>query len=105
MTDTGQIQSPVIDGYIHPVSNNYTKRSVYKTFTAEEEKDKYAFGVTVGGKSYARQGLVETEKCPVCQANIVSTCYCNNSDKTCEKGHIWYTDRDGNVKVGNPHKK
>lgn len=97
-------QCPDISGYVHPTSNNHTKKSVYKTFTAEEKQDKYAFGVTTAGKSYARQAVHE-EECPVCQAAIINTCYCNNSDKTCSNGHIWYTDRDGNVKVGNPHMK
>lgn len=97
---------PEISGYVHPISNNHTKKSVYKTFTAEEKQDKYAFGVTTGGKSYAKQATTyEEEKCPVCQGGITSSCYCINSDKTCAQGHIWYTDRDGNIKVGNPHKK
>lgn len=99
------IQSPVINGYVHPTSNNYTKKSVYKTFTAEEKKDEYAFGLTTAGKAYARQGSVEEDSCPVCNGSIVKTCYCIHSDKTCSQGHFWYTNRDGLVKVGNPHTK
>lgn len=93
----------VIPGYVHPESNNYNKKGVYKTFN--EESKKKPFGVTTVGKSYAKQNTVVTEKCPKCEAEVINSCYCSYSDRKCENGHIWYVDRDGNIKEGDPHMK
>jgi hypothetical protein len=96
-----------IPGYEHPESINVNRDNLYKTFT--EGKKKKKFGTTVVGKQYstlnkAAAEIKEINDCPKCDKICVSTCPCGYSDKTCENGHIWYTDRDGNVVVGNPHK-
>ena len=37
---------------------------------------------------------LNNDKCPDCKGNSI---------KTCANGHIWYTDREGKPKKGNPH--
>lgn len=41
-----------IPGYVHPISTQYSRNGIYKTFTEGEEK-KEEFGNTTGGKHYA----------------------------------------------------
>ena len=95
-----------IPGYEHPTNMTLSSRDdVYKTFT--EGKKKAKFGTTKLTKRYSSQGGAtnpQEDVCPTCEGNIVTTCNCAFSDKKCAQGHIWYTDRDGKSKVGNPHK-
>ena len=56
-----------------------------------------------GGRAYASYGEYDQDLCPVCSSPPVETCNCGFSDKKCENDHIWYTDREGKVKNGNPH--
>lgn len=100
-------QAPVISGYVHPESNKYTKRSMYKTLDSDEKRTKKAIGTTLAGKTYSRAGVVDDQDdvCPECNAKPIKRCYCSHSDKVCEQGHTWYTNRDGEVKLGDPHTK
>lgn len=95
-----------IEGYVHPETTNVNRDSQYKTFT--EGKNTKKFGTTTVGKQYAKIDENNEESdliCPKCSLPALQTCPCAYSDKTCNSGHIWYTSRDGKVKVGNPHKK
>jgi hypothetical protein len=89
-----------IQGYEHPSELTYSRKGLYKTFT-EGQKEK--FGNTTVEKQYASYGNYDQEKCPECSEQPVKSCPCGYSDKKCSKGHSWYTDRDGKVKLGNPH--
>jgi len=91
-----------IPGYVHPEKDVYSRQGIYKTFTEGNRKKK--FGKTSVGKQYANNGELEDDTCPMCDNQAVITCHCGYSDKKCENGHIWYTDRDGIVKTGDPHK-
>jgi hypothetical protein len=89
----------VLPGYKHPEEPTATTRTnIYKTFS-EKNTD---FGTTIKGKKYATISL-ETEKCPKCNSEIIHKCQCSFSDKKCSKGHIFYIDRTGETKMGNPH--
>jgi hypothetical protein len=93
-----------IPGYQHPTSSSYSRQSMYKTFTeGEKQKKAEKFGITSVGKQYAAYGELEEELCPSCDNPPVKTCPCAYNDKSCKNGHIWYTNRDGNTKQGNPH--
>jgi hypothetical protein len=93
-----------IPGYQHPTSSSYSRQSMYKTFTeGNKPKKKEKFGKTTGGKQYASYGELEEELCPLCEKPPIKTCPCSYNDKYCDEGHIWYTNRDGNIKQGNPH--
>ena len=101
-----------IPGYVHPNGpSNYSRKGggVYKTFTeGEEASDTETFSSTCVETHYAVQGGTEQEDgdtCPQCKGPSVSVCPCAYSDKTCGKGHVWYTDRSGSTRNGNPHKK
>jgi hypothetical protein len=92
-----------INGYEHPSEHMYTSRNgVYKTFT-EGQKYQEDFGNVIVGKQYAVNSDLNDDKCPECKGNAIRTCQCGYSDKTCSNGHVWYTDRDGKPKKGNPH--
>jgi hypothetical protein len=103
-----------IPGYEHPGEQIYTSRNtgVYKTFSEGKKsrnKDE-VFGTTSIDKNSQYMKASPTEgdeiedKCPKCQEGVVQTCFCCYNDKTCANGHVWYTTRDGKVKIGNPHK-
>lgn len=102
MTDHKRPES--IPGYEHPTTLTAASRDdVYKTFT--EGKKKAKIGTTKLIKRYSCQlGVISEDLCPTCQGPIVTTCQCAFSDKKCAQGHIWYTDRSGSSKIGNPHK-
>ena len=92
-----------IEGYEHPSEHNYISRQgVYKTFT-EGQKKQEEFGSITSGKQYAKNNDFIEDKCPECNQISVRTCQCGYSDKTCSNGHVWYTDREGKAKLGNPH--
>lgn len=92
-----------INGYEHPSEHIYTSRNgVYKTFTEGQKKGE-DFGNVIVGKQYAVSGDLNNDKCPECKGNSIRTCKCCYNDKTCANGHIWYTDREGKPKKGNPH--
>ena len=42
--------------------------------------------------------------CPICNKIFIKICMCNNRDKKCENNHTWYTDDNGNIQIGTPHK-
>lgn len=93
-----------IPGYTHPTELKYSRNSMYKTFTeGKKAKKKEKFGKTVAGKQYATYGEIDSETCPECNTPSVATCHCAYSDKKCSNGHIWYINRDGKIKSGNPH--
>jgi len=98
-----------IPGYVHPDSANLNRSGQYKTFT--EGKKTKSFGITSAGKQYAKYVDIQENKqendlnCPKCSLPSLEVCPCAYSDKKCQEGHIWYTSRDGKVRLGNPHKK
>ena len=96
-------QPPIIPGYEHPSDAKYNKKSVYKTLTTDGKRKNVYVG-TASPKSYVTVGVSEQDKCPVCQAIYTTSCSCVFSDKKCDSGHTWYTNRDGDTLVGNPHK-
>ena len=96
-----------ITGYNHPTTLKYSRNNRYKTFTeGQKPKKKEKFNTTEVGNTYSsyKELDVETDiKCPTCNEKVVKRCECTYNDKTCKLGHIWYTDRDGKIKTGNPH--
>lgn len=99
-----------IEGYIIPDNTNCINqdvKSVYKTFTEGQKiKKNEKFGNNIGIKNYKKidEDVNNTDLiCPVCSGESILTCYCLYNDKKCSEGHIWYTDRKGIIKVGNPH--
>ena len=96
-----------IPGYEHPTKSKYSHSGIYKTFTEGKKAGKKGkedkFGITTVEKQYATYGDINEDLCPQCDNYPIYTCPCGHSDKKCENDHIWYTDRDGNVKTGNPH--
>lgn len=99
-----------IAGYVHPDNKTFSKKSIYKTFTeGPKPKGKEKFGKTIGGSHYVNYGDIIDEKdvieenfCPTCQGQYVSISKCVYNFKTCSKGHVWYLDRTGDIKLGNP---
>ena len=77
----------------------YENRNFKNNINNEKEK----FKNTTLEKQYSTYGNYTEEKCPECGENSVKSCPCAYSDKICGKGHSWYTDRNGNIKLGNPH--
>ncbi len=94
-------------GYQHPTGNNLDRGSKYKTFSDGETrkaKDINDFKGTVVGRNYSlSKNIEDLDYCPKCKSEVVHSCQCGYSDKTCKNGHTWYIDRDGSTKLGNPH--
>jgi hypothetical protein len=87
-------------------ANNVSRGGIYKTFNENAKgKKKDEFKPTILEANYGKN-IVEKnddDKCPVCSDYSVYTCYCVYNDKKCKEGHVWYIQRDGSIKVGNPH--
>ena len=99
-----------IPGYVHPEVNSKSSRNgIYKTFSDGEKKkkDMKKFKNAEVGDRYSTYKIEvnEDDNCPVCEEKYIYSCPCAYSDKKCSKGHIWYLDREGRKKVGNPHKR
>jgi hypothetical protein len=103
-----------ISGYVHPKQVNSTRNSIYKTFSCDDgnkkSKKNQSFGKnTLIGNSYSTNYISKKDDiddiCPVCKNIAVHICSCVNSDKKCEQEHVWYTNRSGELVVGNPHSK
>ena len=96
-------------GYVHPESTNTNRDSRYKTFSETDKKKKShmdKFKSVAVGKQYASLATKIDEAdtiCPVCKEKAIDYCDCVYSDKKCKEGHVWYIDREGETKVGNPH--
>ena len=93
-----------IPGYIHPENFNNNSGKIYKTFTeGKKPKKNEKFKNTILSPNYL---IVKnnSSKCPICNEIFVKICNCNFNDKKCKNNHTWYTDRKGNIKIGNPHK-
>lgn len=96
-----------IPGYEHPGNIKYaTSNKIYKTFTeGKKAKKDEKFGNTSLNKGYCTIGTdEEVISCPICDEDAVKTCPCSYTDKQCQNGHTWYTNRDGKTIKGNPHK-
>lgn len=99
-----------LPGYVHPTSTNTSRDSRYKTFNpdaAKKKKDISQFKGTSVAAQYSTFSAYapadDDVKCPTCKSPAVDTCPCGYSDKKCENGHVWYTDREGRLKKGSPH--
>lgn len=102
-----------ISGYVHPENGTFSKKSLYKTFTAgEKPKPKENFGKTTAGSHYLNyadivvddEEKIEENFCPKCSEEYVSISKCVYNFKTCSNGHVWYLDRTGDIKLGKPGK-
>lgn len=95
-----------IIGYEHPTNANYSSNSgIYKTFTEGKKiKRKEKFGKTTVIAQYTTYDTrLDKNLCPICNIPSINTCSCVYNDKKCSNAHMWYTDRNGNTKSGNPH--
>ena len=94
-----------ISGYVHPTSNN-SVYNPYKTFNTENKSTNYA--TTKKKSAYATftdQESVQKQSnvCPDCDGVALYVCDCELKDKQCYKGHVWYTNKSGQIKRGDPH--
>ena len=104
-----------ISGYVHPteIVSNTTKK--YKTFNTESKgKDyvssrptsKYATFTNkehVDGRVDGREDGKIDKGCPDCGDDALYECDCELKDKQCSKGHVWYINKSGHIKRGDPH--
>ena len=99
-----------INGYVHPVENIHKKPSnnnnPYKTFNPEKKGTDYlsSKNKSVYATFSDKEVLKETSNvCPQCRGEALYICNCELRDKQCEKGHVWYTEKSGHIKTGDPH--
>ena len=92
-------------GYKHPEKITPPgEKNVYKIFNVyKKPKKNEKFNSTRDLKQYTFQPPLESELCPICKSQAIIVCPCAYSDKKCDKSHVWYTDRDGIIKNGDPH--
>jgi hypothetical protein len=95
-------------GYIHPekITVSSGRGGRYKTFNenGKPRKNEVFTGVEVSKYSVAAISSTSDTMCPTCNTEAVNVCFCVFGDKTCTSGHTWYTNREGNIIRGNPHK-
>lgn len=96
-----------ISGYVHPetaVSSKAgtTPYSVYKK--GNGQKSVYASAPSSSVYKIVNTESDDSNTCPKCSEKAEHCCNCIYNDKKCSNGHIWYSTRDGSVKLGNPHK-
>lgn len=96
-----------ISGYQHPteVVSVVNKKS-YKTFNSEKKEDDYVKPKPRSGYatfSDKPESNKQYKGCPQCGRDVLYECDCPLKDKQCEKGHVWYVNRDGHIKSGDPH--
>ena len=98
-----------IPGYSHPTKQKVSNRNcLYKTFSEGErkKKDMTKFKTIEVGDSYSVNKISEeVDKCPKCNSPAISICNCAYSCRKCKNGHVWYIDRTGENRIGNPHKR
>ena len=96
-----------IEGYNPPENFVYNSKNntIYKTFTDSSISDDNIYDISIEtGKQYALSGEKILDNCPICNIEAYYTCPCAYSDKKCKNGHIWYTNRCGDIINGDPHK-
>lgn len=92
-----------ISGYVHPTAKPSGSFNPYKTFNTESKKSDYE---TAKNKScYATFTDKEsvTNGCPTCGGDALYVCECELKDKQCSKGHVWYLNKSGHIRKGDPH--
>ena len=92
-----------INGYVHPVENIPKKpnnKNPYKTFNTEKKDTDY---VSSKNKSVYATFSDKEFGCPECGGEELYVCNCDLNDKQCSNGHVWYTDKSGQIKKGDPH--
>lgn len=94
-----------ITGYVHPTTTSSNK-NVYKTFNTESKGEYYVSAKTKF--AYAtftskNDSMKQSQGCPYCGEDALYECDCELKDKQCSKGHVWYINREGHIKRGDPH--
>jgi hypothetical protein len=111
MNDNKNMSNLDIPGYVHPVNTNTNRDRRYKTFNENDKKikkDMNNFNSINIGFNYSKiclDSINDELICPKCKEKATKTCNCIYNDKTCNNGHTWFTDRDGKIINGSPHKK
>jgi hypothetical protein len=91
-----------ISGYQHPTKLQSKTNKLYKTFN-KESKEK-AYGKSKYSEIYATFSSEKSmRQCPYCQEDALYECSCPLKDKQCSNGHVWYIDKNGVIKKGDPH--
>lgn len=93
-----------ISGYQHPETIKYSSDKKYKVFNSEDyktstDKPKYA---TFSEKKDS-ENVVNKNNCLVCEEEYLYVCDCEMKDKQCKNGHVWFEDKSGDIKEGDPH--
>ena len=91
-----------ISGYVHPVSTSSNKNA-YKTFNTESKNDDYATSKSKSAYATFTDKQSTSKGCPDCGGDALYECNCELKDKQCSKGHVWYINKDGHIKRGDPH--
>ena len=95
-----------ISGYVHPTDIVPKTVTQYKTFNTESKGENY-------GNSKHKSGYATftdneytdnyAKGCPDCGNDALYECDCVLKDKQGSNGHVWYTDKSGHIKRGDPH--
>jgi hypothetical protein len=95
-----------ISGYVHPTSSasSSTKNS-YKSFNTDSKKNDYISSrpKSAYAKFTDKDSINQANGCPECGKDALYACECEFHDKQCSNGHVWYINRKGKIKLGDPH--
>jgi len=94
-----------ISGYVHPTTTKSVNKNAYKTFNTESKDD---YRSSSSKPSYATftdkdTTVKQLNDCPYCGGVAMYICDCVLKDKQCSKGHVWYINKSGHIKKGDPH--
>lgn len=93
-----------ISGYVHPTEIISNTSKVYKTLDTEKKDTNYFTGSKKSVyATFTEKTETSSNNCPTCQEDALYSCDCTLYDKQCKNGHVWYTDKSGAIKVGDPH--
>ncbi len=95
-------------GYEHPDENIQSTNNIYKVYTENgtdvyksQKHDTYATFDTFD--THKPEEVQNTNICPQCQDKATYACPCAIGEMMCNKGHMWYVAKNGEVVFGDPH--
>lgn len=100
-------------GYVHPTEGNSSRQPQYMGYSVSDDQKALGMGEYLAPKPYDPYAVFNAENsgantdhtdiCPLCDEKAMYSCSCPFLDMMCKQGHIWFVQKNGTVKIGDPH--